>query len=95
MIRPNIDPIRAALWQHCLECEHCIETDKEEGAWIAPNGKGTKRLSSFSFYCAGADLGRGVKYPLKIGTKADWTGTVPRWCPIYLKQKEEVAGGTD
>lgn len=85
MIRPNIDPIRAALWQHCLECPNMIETEREGGVIVVE--RGTKKLQSFAFYCAAP----GRPYPKKIGSKSSWTGTVPLWCPVYLEQKEEAA----
>lgn len=82
MIDPKVDPIRAALWQHCLVCEHGIETGKEGGVIVAR--RGTKKLKGYTYYCNSPTL----TYPKKVGSMSDWTGTIPLWCPVYLQQKE-------
>lgn len=45
--------------------------------------RGKRTMQMFCYYCRATPTGK------KIGSKAQWTGTTPKWCPLGRGPKEE------
>lgn len=78
---------RQALRGHCSGCERGICSGRDE-IWTSPDGKGRKSLKDYAIYCL-CDV-NGVRYPQFIGYKYDWTGLIPKWCPLLKEDKHEA-----
>lgn len=50
----------------------------------APAWGRKKTMDQFAFYCMATTKGK------KIANKADYTGNVPKWCPLLDQHREEV-----
>jgi len=62
----------------CLECENCIETEKNGSGKMKLTGENAgicRALSDYCFYCRYAD-----GHAKLIAHKQDYTGNVPKWC---------------
>ena len=79
-----MDEKRAALRGHCAHCERGLESGRDQ-RWEAPDGKGHKDLKDYSIYCV-TDVGHGAVYPQFIAHKQDWTGLIPKWCPLLEEE---------
>lgn len=56
----------------CHRCNNFYEC-RHGGDVVAASGK---KLEQYCFYCLGTPRVR------KIGHKASWAGTTPKWCPL-------------
>ena len=61
------------------------EINGEEVICCRPGTRlGAKRtMDRFCYYCLATPTGK------KIGSKASWTGSTPRWCPLRPENKKE------
>lgn len=79
----------------CLECPAFYECDRDNvaatgGGWHKKEIDGKpvtccrpgesikkgRKMQRYSFYCLATRSGK------KIGSKADWPGRTPKWCPL-------------
>lgn len=63
------------------------EINGEDVVCVRPGTRlGIKRtMDRFCFYCLATPNGK------KIGSKASWSGSTPRWCPLRPENKKEEA----
>lgn len=89
--------------RNCHDCPAFYECTEDglnatEGGWVnkkLPEGGtvlccrpatvrcGKRQMDRFCFYCLATPTGK------KIGSKASWTGSTPRWCPLRPENKKE------
>lgn len=65
-------------WKTGHACENLYEC-KHAGDVVESIGK---KLDQYCFYCLGTPR---IK---KIGHKASWPGSTPKWCPLGRKEKK-------
>lgn len=62
----------------CIVCRNCVEVTQ---SGMAIKGR---ELQIYCFYCVSDAFKTGAR---KIGHKADWTGRVPKWCPVKVDRR--------